>query len=142
MDQDPRDNAPQPESQPAGKPTEQPTEGPTVKRRYGAARIRPRTPGAQLAAPSGQAGPAGGSPSAPLTPDIIGAEPDVSGSESEERYSGRPGGMPFGGARGGGLFGPRSFGGGRVQVFGCSPGCLIISLIVSVILTLLLNAIL
>ena len=36
-------------------------------------------------------------------------------------------------------FGPRSFGGGRVQVFGCSPGCLVMSLVVSVVLTLLLN---
>jgi hypothetical protein len=45
---------------------------------------------------------------------------------------------------GGWMFGPRSFAGGRVQVYGCSPGCLIISLIVSVVaslvLTLLLNA--
>lgn len=41
-----------------------------------------------------------------------------------------------------GLFGPREFGGGRVRVYGCSPGCLLISILVSVILTLLLNAIL
>ena len=44
------------------------------------------------------------------------------------------------------LFGPRSFAGGRVQVYGCSPGCifisLAISLIASIVLTLLLNAIL
>jgi hypothetical protein len=56
-------------------------------------------------------------------------------------------GDPFAGRSGIGrsLFGPRSFAGGRVQVYGCSPGCLIISLVVSVlasvILTLLLNAI-
>jgi len=41
------------------------------------------------------------------------------------------------------LFGPRSFGGGRVQVYGCSPGCLLVSLLVSIVLsvalTLLLN---
>ena len=67
--------------------------------------------------------------------------PEVIGPESDEDSAGQPGGSPFGGGFGGGLFAPRSFGGGRVQVFGCSPGCLIISLIASVILTLLLNAI-
>src|SRR5215208_5998553 len=40
----------------------------------------------------------------------------------------------------GSMFGPRTFGNGRVQVWGCSPGCLITSLIASVVLTLLLNA--
>lgn len=40
------------------------------------------------------------------------------------------------------LFGPRSFREGRVQVYGCSPGCLLISLLVSVVLTLLINALL
>ena len=40
----------------------------------------------------------------------------------------------------GSWFGPRSFGGGRFQVYGCSPGCLVVSLLVSVVLTLLLNA--
>jgi hypothetical protein len=45
----------------------------------------------------------------------------------------------FGGS-GFGPFGPRSFGNGRIQVWGCSPGCLIASLIGSVVLTLLLNA--
>jgi len=38
------------------------------------------------------------------------------------------------------MFGPRTLGGGRVQVYGCSPGCLLVSLLVSVMLTLLLNA--
>jgi hypothetical protein len=38
------------------------------------------------------------------------------------------------------MSGPRSFGNGRIQVWGCSPGCLIASLIASVVLTLLLNA--
>ena len=37
------------------------------------------------------------------------------------------------------LFGPRSFGDGRVQVFGCAPGCLIASLFTSIVLTVLLN---
>ena len=40
----------------------------------------------------------------------------------------------------GSLFAPRSFAGGRVQVFGCSPGFLLISLLVSLFLTILLNA--
>lgn len=40
------------------------------------------------------------------------------------------------------LFEPRRFGGGRVQVFGCSPGCLLLSLVVSIALTVLLNLIL
>ena len=38
------------------------------------------------------------------------------------------------------MFGPRTFGNGRIQVWGCSPGCLIASLIASLLLTLLLNA--
>lgn len=37
------------------------------------------------------------------------------------------------------MFKPRTYRGGRVQVFGCSPGCLIASLVISVILTLLIN---
>ncbi len=38
------------------------------------------------------------------------------------------------------LFGPRSFGGGRVRVYGCSPGCLLLMLFVSLLLTIVLNA--
>lgn len=37
------------------------------------------------------------------------------------------------------IFGPRSYKGGRVQVWGCSPGCIILSIVVSVVLTILLN---
>jgi hypothetical protein len=40
------------------------------------------------------------------------------------------------------LFKPRSFGNGRIQVWGCSPGCLLVSLLVSVILTIALNLLL
>ena len=40
------------------------------------------------------------------------------------------------------MFGPRTFGNGRIQVWGCSPGCLIASLVASVVLTLLLNMLL
>ena len=38
-----------------------------------------------------------------------------------------------------GLFGARTFGGGRVRVYGCAPGCLLVSLAVSVVLTILVN---
>ena len=37
------------------------------------------------------------------------------------------------------LFGPIELGDGRMQVWGCSPGCLLLSLLVSVVLTVLLN---
>jgi hypothetical protein len=35
--------------------------------------------------------------------------------------------------------GPQEFRDGRVRVYGCSPGCLLLSLAVSVFLTILLN---
>lgn len=38
-----------------------------------------------------------------------------------------------------GLFSPRSPGGGRVKVYGCSPGCLAISIGISLFLTLAVN---
>jgi hypothetical protein len=37
------------------------------------------------------------------------------------------------------LFGPRSVANGRIQIYGCSPGCIILSLIVSLILSILLT---
>jgi hypothetical protein len=37
------------------------------------------------------------------------------------------------------VFRPRSYRRGRVQVYGCSPGCLLLSLAVSVVLTLAIN---
>lgn len=37
------------------------------------------------------------------------------------------------------FFGPRSYRGGRVQVWGCSPGCLLVSLFLSIFLTVILN---
>jgi hypothetical protein len=39
-----------------------------------------------------------------------------------------------------GLFSPREFKGGRVKVYGCSPGCLAVSLALSLFLTLAVNA--
>jgi hypothetical protein len=40
------------------------------------------------------------------------------------------------------MFGGRRYAGGRVQVFGCSPGCLVMSLFLSLVLTIILNLIL
>lgn len=37
------------------------------------------------------------------------------------------------------MFKPREYRGGRVKVYGCSPGCLVVSLAVSLVLTLALN---
>lgn len=106
-----------------------------ASRRFGGARLRPRTP-----APDAQ------------TPEVIDADDprDVGGLGGEPQAPDAPfgGRGPFGGSRGGpfggsgGMFGSRSFGGGRFQVVGCSPGCLGLSLIASIILTILLNAIL
>ena len=41
--------------------------------------------------------------------------------------------------RGVGLFSPREYKGGRVKVYGCSPGCLVVSIALSLFLTLALN---
>jgi hypothetical protein len=38
-----------------------------------------------------------------------------------------------------GLFSPKEFKGGRVRVYGCSPGCLVVSIALSLFLTLALN---
>jgi hypothetical protein len=38
-----------------------------------------------------------------------------------------------------GFFSPRESRGGRVKVYGCSPGCLLASLAVSLLLTLAVN---
>ena len=37
------------------------------------------------------------------------------------------------------MFRPRSTRAGRVQIYGCSPGCLLASLVVSIVLTLAVN---
>jgi hypothetical protein len=37
------------------------------------------------------------------------------------------------------LFAPREYKGGRVKVYGCSPGCLAVSLGISLFLTLAVN---
>ena len=85
------------------------------QRRFGATRVLPRV----------EVGRA--KPSAPLTPDVL--EP---GPRDEPQM-----GAPFGERD---PFGPRTFAGGRVRLYGCSPGCLLASVLVSLILTLLLNA--
>ena len=51
------------------------------------------------------------------------------------------GGIPFGGGTGT-PFGPSSFGGGRVRVYGCTPGCIITSIVVSIVLSVLLTLLL
>ena len=76
----------------------------------------------------------------PLTGEVIdaGSRMETPGWESGYPFRNREG-------VGGWLFGPRSFRGGRVQVYGCSPGCIIlsciVSLVASILLTLLLNGI-
>lgn len=94
-------------------------------------RPRPRSP-----EPHGGSGASERERAESLIPDVL--EP------GEEDRSRPGGGVPFGGGPGG-MFESRSFGGGRVQVYGCSPGCIILSIVISValsvILTLLLNLI-
>ena len=70
----------------------------------------------------------------PLAGEII--EPGSGGE-----YSGWQAGGPFREPQGigGWLFGPRSIAGGRVQLYGCSPGCIVLSLIVSLVLSILLS---
>lgn len=112
MDRNPRDDGQS--SQPTGQ----------GKRRYGATRVFPRI---EVGRPQkSQDEPR----QAPLTPEVV--EPGTSDDA---------GGWGTGAPLGGGPFAPRTFGGGRVRVYGCSPGCLLISVVVSLILTLLLNAI-
>ena len=88
----------------------------------------------------------------PVEPDPAPREPEVVEPEVVEPGAGEvrpspvvfedePRGFRGGGGQFGGMFAPRSVGDGRVQVWGCSPGCLIASLLVSALLTLLLNAI-
>ena len=38
-----------------------------------------------------------------------------------------------------GMFSPRELRGGRVKVYGCSPGCLLFSIAISLLLTLAVN---
>ena len=38
-----------------------------------------------------------------------------------------------------GLYSPKEVKGGRVKVYGCSPGCLVVSVALSLFLTLVLN---
>ena len=40
------------------------------------------------------------------------------------------------------LFGPIELRGGQVRIWGCSPGCLLLSIVVSVVLTVLINLLL
>ena len=67
-----------------------------------------------------------------LVPELVEPEADP----YSRGPSGPAGGLP------GAPFGGRAFGGGRVRVYGCSPGCLIASLLIALVITLLINAIL
>ena len=94
-----------------------PTDGeasgpPPPKRRFGASRIRPRV---EISRTPQRA--ATVQQTEPLGERPIPAEPVD---------------LPFGQ--------PREFAGGRVRLYGCSPGCLIASLVISLLLTCLLTA--
>jgi hypothetical protein len=54
---------------------------------------------------------------------------------NERPYGDRPTGSPL-------LGQPREFAGGRVRVYGCSPGCIFASLAISLLLSWLLTALL
>lgn len=87
---------------------------PAAPRRFGASRIRPRV---EFGAPR---------PRPYIAPD------DASSMPQQEP----PGQGPFGSAFGT----PREFAGGRVRLYGCSPGCLIAALVVSVVASCVLTA--
>jgi hypothetical protein len=86
------------------------------RRRFPASELRP----ARRVEPEG---------APPLEPELVEEPPQWDARQPS-------GGFPFGGS----AFGPRTFAGGRVKVYGCSPGCLLVSILVSLMLTLLLNA--
>ena len=86
--------------------------GAAPQRRFSASRLRPRVEISRTPPPR-----------------PVEAEPAELGTD-QEAFGGPPP-SPFGP--------PREFAGGRVRVYGCSPGCLIASLVVSLVLTLLLN---
>lgn len=110
-----------------------PAPGGEVKRRYNASKLVPRV----------EFGRPADTPSAtshvPEEPDLV--APGGTNPFADDQFvgDGRSAGIPSNQRP---IDGGREFGGGRVRVYGCSPGCLMISLAVSLILTLLLNAIL
>lgn len=85
-------------------------------------------------------------PASRLQPRAADREPTRSLTPDEVREPGQPlthdQAPEMGAQPRGSMFAPRSFAGGRVQVFGCSPGFLLISLVASILLTILLNALL
>ena len=81
-------------------------------RRFGAARVRPRVQVSRTPLP----------PQNPPKPEPA----------RETPYAGEPAGLP--------VFGrPREFAGGRVRVWGCSPGCIFGSIAISLLLSWLLS---
>ena len=123
---------------PAGRPEEQPPGGAggetpsEATRRFRATQLRPRVEFGRKQEPPQD------TPERPLVPEVLDAPPgnDVGGGGP---IGGSFGGGPFGGGPGD-AFAPREFAGGRVRVYGCSPGCLIASILISLFLTLFLNA--
>lgn len=106
--------------------------------------VKPREPG-PVASERGAGGAPGFGARPPLDDDLVvepGSGPEFGAGPGPGPGPGRFGGGPFGAGAFGSMFGPRSFGGGRVRVWGCSPGCLIVSLMVSLVLTLVLNLLL
>lgn len=111
------------------------------ERRFGAARLRPRIEVSRNPTPRR---PATTLPSATVTRrepdgpalddggDLLPAGDQGGFGRGQEFPSGQ--GLPLGGE-------PREFAGGRVRVYGCSPGCLVLSLAVSLILSLLLSGV-
>lgn len=130
-----------------GRPEETPSAGEAAGsasssgpgRRFGAARLRPRIEVSRNPTPRR---PATTLPSATVTRrepdgpalddggDLLPAGDEGGFGRGQEFPSGQ--GLPLGGE-------PREFAGGRVRVYGCSPGCLALSLAVSLILSLLLS---
>lgn len=111
------------------------------ERRFGASRIRPRIEVSRNPTPRR---PTTTLPSATVTRrepdgpalddggDLLPAGDQGGFGRGQEFPSGQE--LPLGGD-------PREFAGGRVRVYGCSPGCLFLSLAVSLILSLLLSGV-
>lgn len=97
----------------SGSGASEPGTGSGQSRRFGASRVRPRVQISRTPLP----------PHEPTPPETPPSEP----------YRAEPAEMP--------IFGrPREFAGGRIRVFGCSPGCLLASVGISLLLSWLLTA--
>jgi hypothetical protein len=95
--------------------------GPPPPRRYGGTRILPRI---EVGRPKSQ----------PTAPPIAGLRES---DDAPEPAAWAPADLPTNDPRN--VFAPRTFGGGRIRVYGCSPGCLLLSLLVSLALMFMLR---